>query len=314
MIYYNEDIKMDFIINQEYRFLDLGGGLFLSNILAQSAKYEKILDKDLYEFTREEILNFYIMLRSSSVYYLSSVHMVVKSYINWCIDEYYSNRKRNPARLLKEEDLKKCISPLARKKAILTEEEILVMSNSLSLNPSDQYILLAPFYGINGKELCELSSVKREDIDEDNCEVNLCTNRTITVPEKLIKIMLKSLDTYTLYVKSVKSDMREIRLIGDGVYKLAENSKEREYCTLVKSKKKAITYRFTKIKNMCDMPELTLTSVKTSGFIHFCREDMKKYNMDFKTFMLNECSKEVCEKFDISRDPYRVIQRYKKFF
>lgn len=312
MSLYNEHIKKEFISEKSQLFIDFGGELFISKLFNQSYQYENVLGKDLFDFTKEEILNLYLMFRTKSVFYLTSINTVVDRYIIWAIEKIYSKHNESPIKNIKEIDLNSCISPIAKNKTIISEDELYITSNAISLNPSDQFLLLAPFYGIYGKELCELSCIKKKDINIEKKLVSLCTNRTVEVPDKLISIMIKSLDTYKLYTRSKKGGIIEVRLAGDTVYKTtATDYKEGEY---IKRMQKHIHYRFGKVKYMCNLPELSLMSIRTSGFVHFSRNAMNKYNMNFYDFMLSDISKHVCERFNIKRDPQRIIQRYKKYF
>lgn len=312
MSLYNEHVKKEYIQRKAQLFIDFGGELFISKIFVQSYNYENVINKDLFDFTKEEIMNLYLMFRTKSVFYLSSINTIINHYITWAIERGYSTNKEPPTKNIKETDLNACISPIAKNKTIITEDELYITANAISLNPSDQFLLLAPFYGIYGKELCELSCIKREDINIEKNTVSLCTNRTLEIPEKLISIMIKSLDTYKLYTRSKKGGILEVRLAGDTVYKTtATDYKEGEY---IKRMQKHIHYRFGKVKYMCNLPELSLMSIRTSGFVHFSRNAMNKYNMIFYDFMLSDISKHVCERFNIKRDPQRIIQRYKKYF
>lgn len=309
---YNEHIKKDFIQDKSQLFIDFGGAIFISKIFCQTNKYENILEKDVFDFNKEEIMNLYLMFRTKSVFYLASVNTVINSYITWAIKKGHSAHDDSPIKGIKETDLRSCISPIAKRKTIILEDELNATATALALNPSDQFLLLAPFYGIYGKELCELSCIRRENINYEQKTVFLCTNRTLKIPDRLVSIMLKSLDTYKLYTRSKKGGITEVQLIGETVYKpTVIDYREEEY---VKRMQKHIHYRFGKIKYMCNLPELSLMSIRTSGFVHFSKEIMIEHKMDFYNFMMSEFSKSVCERFNIKRDPQRIIQRYKKYF
>ena len=81
------------------------------------------------------------------------------------------------------------INALALKKSIITRKTLYELIDNI-INPSDAFIMLALFEGIEGENYCELVNLKMSDFNGN--KVKLCTGRELTISSKLVALAEES--------------------------------------------------------------------------------------------------------------------------
>ncbi|MEK4705835.1 site-specific integrase [Bacillus sp. FSL H8-0512] len=161
-----------------------------SLLFNHSQKEEEIRDKDLFDFTTDEILNVLRAMYSTSLGSLETFLYTMVGYIDWSIANGVTKGANNLARLIKTNDLLTCID--SSLKLYITKNELEKMCAEL-INPQDRALLRLLFEGILGFEASEMTSLKKSDIESALKNNNMLTVRDTKFGERTVRV-----DTSTL--------------------------------------------------------------------------------------------------------------------
>ena len=195
---YNEIIKNRYIQEKEST-TNMPNG-YLVRMFNKTDSFENKLDKDISNFTVYEIEDFYKTLNIRSVEYLTVLHSHLSLYTQWCLQQNFVLDCQNHFAELPSSSLLNYINTLALKKSIITRKMLYELIDGL-INPSDAFIMLALFEGIEGENYCELFNLKMSDFNGN--KVKLCTGRELKVSSKLVALAEES-DKENIYYSLVK--------------------------------------------------------------------------------------------------------------
>ena len=215
---------------QKQRFIDIDESIVKSTLIGLFGKAEMLeamYDKDLYNFTEEQGIEFLKCLRSTSIESLGVQLSMIIRYVDWALSENLVIDGINHFREITKEQRDTCISAKAANK-YYTFTEIKEMCEKLIDNPVNQYVILAPWYGVGAKEREEIEQVSIDNLHED---VLVVGNRELPVDKYFIDIFIKSCNTYVYYSNSVTRDM-----IGIGAWKQCTNTRGGNFRTKINSK------------------------------------------------------------------------------
>ena len=196
---YNEDIKKLYLEHiAEKSYLDV-----MSTCFNNCSDIEQTLKKDISNFNLADILGYYKTLGTSSAHYLQVINSRFTAYTNWCLDGNLVADKQNHFKEIHVKELEDCINKQLWKREIISRKDLLGIIGRQELNASENFLLLALFEGIYGKQYQEIRQLYYKDFNKN--KVKLCTGRELTVSDKLVELAKESSETYTY----LTSDNRE---------------------------------------------------------------------------------------------------------
>jgi len=159
-----------------------------------ASRMEKILGKDLYLFSRDDVLSLCSDNFTSSHTALRAFYSVCKAYVGYCTDQGYNPTMINPFMLVK---FRQHILPMLNEKGLegkyLSEEEIWDIKDETSINAQDFVCLLLPWYTIKGVKNSEIQKLRKSDVNEITNTVKLTEDdgsvREIELPRKVINVI-----------------------------------------------------------------------------------------------------------------------------
>jgi len=156
-----------------------------TNIMKRISNYEKTWknSRDLYTFTRNEILDMLLMFSSSSPITLNVYLSKIRTYLSLAIEHGYVRTEINLADSIKYEDLMELINKTKRDKKIVGEEGIYKLVEENVINYQDQAILLLMFEGIRGTDCVELEQLKNDDFDPIKSTIKVYREKEIITPD-----------------------------------------------------------------------------------------------------------------------------------
>lgn len=300
---FNKDIKQRFV--DYYSKLNVIHPYRLLAIFASSELFEAALNKDLCNFTKNELKEFYIYKNAKSLNSLQVTNSLIRSYINWCIEQGLSIDNQNHADEVLITDLRSYLNKDVFKNKYITHDELLQYQAELD-NPMDKFILQALFEGIKGKTYCELNELSLSDIDRDNNIVHLCTGRSLNISDRLIDLALESAETYQYYPPFGEKVMT---LFGNDIIK---NTK-RGVSDSIERKKERLAARFRLLQKMFDNNYLTAIRVHDAGIIYNMKLTMEKYDMNFDMLLDSDQFKEIRERYCITMPKFQVKDKFKMY-
>lgn len=290
-VLYNEEIK------KEYIYFKKSSTTIYKNYLERSFKkvgvYENELGKDLSDFTKDEIINYYKMLNATSIDSLSVLHSYFSQYVQWCIQRNLTKSQNNVFKEITVKTLGECLNKHLINKRIFSREQLIYWCELIP-NPRDKFVLLALFEGLNGQNYCEITELKKEDVE--NNTLTLCTGRKIDASDLLIEYIYESLDCFT-YAPVTGTSHRTYKLIGkDYVFKRHYNTKDDENSFTMGRNVYNSVMRNLVYLGISDY--ITFRDIVRSGEIHEVLSLSEKYGITTKEILFSDKIEEINKKFN----------------
>lgn len=184
---YNETIKNRYIQEKESTTNTPNG--YLMRQFNKTESFEQRLGKDISNFTAYEIEDFYKTLNMKSVESLIVLHSHLSLYTQWSLQQNLVVDCQNHFDEIDSSSFVNYINVLLFKKSIITRKDLYRLIDKLD-NPSDAFIMLALFEGIEGENYSEITNLKMSDFNGN--KVKLCTGRELTVSSKLVSLAEES--------------------------------------------------------------------------------------------------------------------------
>ena len=267
-MYYNDDIKREFI--SEMSDVNMNFEQVMNAIFNITKPYEIELDKDVCNFTIGEIIIMYKGICTFSMERLMVITSNLKRYTRWCIGRVMVIDGQNHFEELNNEIIKTCVNTSKRDELIITREELLENVAMLT-NPSDRFISLACFEGLNDASL-DMLNLEWKDFDEENYICHL-PGRDLQVSKELIAAAKQSADTYEYISYSIENprvvryDSGDLRCI-----KKTTNTSEIETKT---RRKRNLSNKFVRIKNFLGNDKFQVYALRDSGRIDMIQRLMQ---------------------------------------
>lgn len=285
---YNEERKRQYLkIKTETSILSNN----LYNAFEDSAKFEEEYQKDICEWTSNEIIGFYKYLGTSYIQTLVQLHNALNSYATWCMLNGLIRDNQNHFAEITTDMLCKCVDVKSLKGLFFTREDILSDIKYLG-NFCDQFIILGLYEGIPVKDDI-MKNVKLSDLDGNT--LHLCNGNDLEISDQLKRIMRMASqeDTWISYSDKKK---KIVDYIDDGcIIRFTKKKNDEPYklhqSTII------IGARLRRVCKYLGWPEnLTLKMIMESGRIHMMYELADKYNVPVIETITNPKIREMHEK------------------
>lgn len=269
--YYNAENKEWFF--DECTKTNFTGLLDIKNTIADAKDYEEYLGKDLCNWNISNILSFYKKKSTSSISVLIKNNNIYSRYTQFCLENNLVSDHQNHFDDITPSMLNSCINKNELQQCIVTRQELLEKMSVLE-NGYEKFIMLAIFEGLYGKNMCELIQAKVSDIHGN--VMDLATGRSVCVSNELISYAKESDSQDTFSTRTGK------------VFKFRETGR------IIKAKPNsqkdvnnfAINRTFVNCREAMGFPEkMTAKKLQQSGRIEFIKQEMKKYNVTYDTYL-----------------------------
>lgn len=269
---FNRDLKMEFATSL-YEEATIPVLLFT---FQKAAEIEEMLNKDIYEFNREEIDELFLNFNSKTKQSVASKISMIKAYLDFCIDKGLVPSMYNIiSAFVGDEYYEKYINQTAVETQFINREELDDMINFCA-NAQDAVIIKLRYDGLSLKEISNLrmSDCKDNPIilrdDKDNI------TRRLKVEQSTLNLIE---DAYSqqYYLKSngepdAKSVSSLTSVIKEGIYVVRPIIKS----SFKKSTKQMLTQRMKRIFHLYDRPYLNSTNIWISGQIEMGKNILKE--------------------------------------
>ena len=267
--------------------------------------YEEKLQKDISEFTKDELIAMYKDMKSRSVYTLMNNNVVLKAYCAW--KKYYHGVANESAcEDITIDDLKPCVDKNASK--LLSREEIIEIEDQL-LNATDAAIIECLFQGIAGPSMKDITELNDNMLDTTNKCLVFPDGRMLEITDRLCQLLSDAFqeEVYICYGQT----MKEKRLQGRGkLFKKRDN----EHAEDSDDKRFRAVYRkIMVVRDYVGVKELTMKGIAASGFVHGLRENLSRTGLGLKEFLQTKDGEKLMDRygFESSFRVDNVIHRFK---
>jgi len=250
--WYNESIKQEFINSYQ----GIVGEFTFNTIFSKTKELEQALNKDCSLFVLPEILDLARSFKSGDIASIRFKISLLKSYTQFCISKGLSKTGLNHYIEVTTAMYNEVVDKKKMAETYISREEV---EDIISIfdNPRDKYIILAPFEGIYGEDLCELLKLRKKDL-LGNGRVRLYTDREIVVSNMLYNIMEDAADTYVAEYNGKKRPL----INTDLVFKPLDTKGSLDVIGEIQIKKK-----FSRLKRHLDRKTFGIRMLYTSGFL-----------------------------------------------
>lgn len=266
---YNEEIKESFLqyLIDEEGYTEETVNVF-KFVFYNSYDTEDILQKDLYDFNMNELKQVLLAENKSTVNSVRASASRLKKYIDWAIRTGLTNSNINPMDMFTTKDYEDCVDK--SRKLFISEDELIEIEDKL-VNYQDKVILRLLFEGANGYEVSELINLKKYDVDYANKRLRLYDDkngeRFITVSDRCLDIIEKAINEKVYYARNGEKESKH----GKSEYPYYETDHIIKNVltgrTRGEADKNVIYRRMYMIKELFDMPYLTIKNIWRSGMI-----------------------------------------------
>ena len=289
--FYNSELKIQYIEEKSKEVIISNN--YLECQFNKTCKFEEELNKDLSNFTVYEIVEYYKMLNISSFDTLFVMNSQFSMYTQWCLQKSLVKDNQNHFLEMTLEHLKDCLNKALVNMKIVSRDTILNWVDQLP-NPKDQFVLLGLFEGLKGKDFCELSKLRPEDIKGNIA--TLCTEREIELSDRLLKIISDCVVEDKYY--SISGNGTKVMPLIDKGFIIKDYPNARGDVSDFQLGRK-IYNSITRILNYFDVLNfMTANSIAESGKLQMIKEKAKELNMTCKDYIYSNYIIEVEKKFN----------------
>jgi integrase len=256
---YNEKVKEEFLsqYDNEQTRKTIRNVFFKTNLL------ESILEKDLYDFSLEELGKAVANTQPITKNVSRSNGRFISNYISFCIENRYRKNTINPLKGVLPEWYDTFVD---KRKLHYSYDEFYELLESLP-NGQDQAFLALIWSGVLGEKFSQLTELTHSDIDYENNSVYVKErDEWIPIEKELMKFIEKADNEKTYYQYNMKNgEMSEKQLLSS-VY-LFKNVKSPRSQEGVPVSMSVLYNRLHSIKQQNELEHLTPISIKQSGQI-----------------------------------------------
>lgn len=221
---FNYELKVDFL-----KTISEGTAKYYTRIFMITAPYESDLQKDLHQFSFEEIEKILYAFQAKNRHTIETYGRVISSYLNWCVHQGYT--RQNPLAKLKPNDFDQYV---IHKERYITEKQLRQYEDQCT-NFQDAVILRLLFEGVAGKEFSEIANLKKSDVDFQNQSLYLINSLKVDhkgLPVKYTERMIK-VSERALYL--IKGAMEQKTYTKRNGFMSTTSDHVREYTDLVQN-------------------------------------------------------------------------------
>lgn len=299
---FNENIKNEFI--EEYTRSRIVSLTSLNALFRKISLYEKSTDKDISLFNSEDILNMYKAFDVKSVNTLQNYNNYLKAYCSFI--RYKTGLEYNAFSSITKNMLKDCIDEETKKSKYLSYDKLQDLEDEL-LNYTEAAILECLWAGIAGKELADLTHLKRSQINMKNMTITFGDQRVYKIYDRLYYLLDKAFNEteYVCYGETMKVKP----VVGhDCLYKVRDNA----YKDGNDVRFRWVYRKIIIIRDYFDIPELSMKTIHGAGLLHKIKYGMSQENVGFKEFLLSEQGDALMKQYGFS-NKNRVDVVFDKF-
>jgi integrase len=284
---YNEDVKREFINNYKESTQST-----VERIFKVSQTVESSLDKDLYNFNREQLRKLLFLFMPKTEKSSAANCAWIHSYISFCIDAGYRNGINPLDGIPKDWSSQFVVRGV---KLYWTDREIAQIIEK-RVNAQDAVIVSLLFNGVRGTANSEIVNLTKDDLDAFNSKLHLLdedgTKRTIVVDETCIKLCEAALKEFE-YEKKNGDPSPDIKAPFASLVdnKFIVKSVKTRTDHMYEAEKNVVHRRLKSISNEISEPNFTPLNIVNSGMLARAKEIYvetgKLDDQDLEKIMIN---------------------------
>ena len=277
---FNQEFKQEFVKRRERK--NALPKNQLNRLFKKAEKFEEEYNKDVCNFTEEQILDMYKSFGLTSYESILSMNSQFSIYAQYCMEHNLVTDGQNHYYNVTQDQMYECINKNIIKQKIITREQIIKWNGTVR-NASDYFVILALFEGLSGQDYKEITRLSINDIDKDKRIVHTCLGRDIPISAELLSVAIESNDTLVYYgLKKIIPLVDNGLIIKDAVQKRATIDDEYRNGRILYTRLKRTLNELTGTAN------INGKDIIVSGQLYFILEYCKANNIEPKDFIYNK--------------------------
>lgn len=314
--YYEEERKNRYL---DYR-RENGQRVNDRTFFSVTVRTEEEKGKDICEFTKDEILDFYKSVLSTSVEYLLNMTSFLNQYTDWTIMESINPDGINHYKEIELENLNNCINRQAIDNSFISREMLNMFVDNWHngrydcMNGCDLSIIYLLFEGIGGKRYEDILNITFNNVDYKKKTVTILNGTEITVSDKCLELLKEASKDEKYYLP----DGREFNFLDDKIVRSYRKDQVSYDTVNPVSRIHTLRDRVEKVLNNLGIMNVTLKGIQSWGQVDYVKEliRLNKITPDnIREFVLSpECEKEFKVRFDKKNVVMnRFYEKYKEY-
>ena len=303
---YNERIKIRYI--EEKETSTVLPKEYLQRLFLKTEILENEYEKDLCNFNYFELLELIKSQNSTSFESLTVFVSHISLYIDWCIQNNMVFDFQNHCSEISRETVRDLVNNVSMDKRILNRKDVLEIISKCQ-NPCDQFIILALFEGIQGKDFCEIRNIKYNDIKGN--EITLCTNRTVALSDKLVDLAYQSDNELTYYTENKKIPLKENGFVIKTSPNAFKEDDEFQAGRRIYNKVRRALMKMDEVDGIPLTKFIKPNGIFESGKLYFIRNHAKKMNISCIEYV-NNCFDEIIKQYG-NFDKNSYVFKYQRY-
>ena len=300
------NLKQEYL-NNKYGGEEIRGSQYNEKMrLERASQYEKEIGKDLCDFTRDEAIRlFKDVVATPSLTYLKVLRSTYESYTQWCVEKGVATE--NNYSHIDLSDLNECV--FKGNLSFITREDILKWCSEAE-NPRDQFILLALYEGIRGKNYKEIIDLNITNVDFEHKRIFIPSrNGCVEASDELLRYAKYSYETDD-YVREDGIVKKISPLPRGSVVRRVNISRSAKEGVNMAPSPRFIYATYVRLTKLLPMEDVSVSFVQECGMIDFIRRKAKESNIDVSQYFdSSECMDDIMSQYD--RVLYRSVMREK---
>lgn len=307
--YFNKEVKEWYLSEVKSTFKQ-ATMKSIESLFRKTAPYEFELNKDICNFTTENIYTMMKRFNSASVNSLDKYTKLLGLYVQWCNQHNMVIDAQNHFLEIKEEQLALCTNIIKKQRKVLTRQQILELATRLQA--MDAMVLLAFFEGFEGYQFSEIRNLRYRDFNDDGYIYYLETKRKKYSAE--LKEYARQSMVAGYYSKSNWKGKAKVYPVfsnyDDGCYKITEGS---EWDANDFMLRKRIYTQISEIANQLNMPYINMSDIKMSGLFEQLKARAKEHNVDITELITFKKIEDIEMQYDYDDNTlYNVIRKNRR--
>lgn len=283
---------------------------YTNNVFNKCRDLEEYYNKDVCNFTLDQIKQLLLTFNSTSVECLRVVTSVLRKYTQFMMENNLSIDNMNHYDSVDTDILLQCVNKNVLNNKYIDRKTLIKYIDELP-NSSDGWVLLSIYEGIRGDMFCNITFTDGGGIDYINEGFTLYDGTNFKPSNKLFELACEAHETYT-YEGIKNESIHLMRLTGDRIFKCRDNIMSED-----DDKKKAYNRLLTRVrlcKNYLNVKTMTIPRLQLSGMVYQFKCIMEKENKTFDELFDTDEFLEIRKKFGyekyVKSRLYAIIKEY----
>lgn len=294
--FYNKELKERFISQIKDNQVVLPYSDYYEINFSSTKMKEEELQKDLYEWNHEEVIDYYKTRNYKSSNTLSELNGLYARYYDFCLREGYTSNIENVFKTITLEEIRKS----SRGHYLIHRDEILKLCKDQSIeNVVDSFLLLAIYEGIRGKGYKEFAHLTMDDFIQnegkwyvriyDGKKGDESKMRMIPVSNDLYHLAKQSAEEQFFYFSGRRKKFSKsedvVKLLDEFAERREKNGTPYEY-TLNRFIMRRIVFVLDHVSldDITCGEYLSATDIRKSGMMQYLSDCIARDNVDYKTY------------------------------